>query len=436
MSFFILFLALLNLYISASIVEAKAVFAHIVVGNTASHTVDLWTTDISLAKSFGIDAFVLNIAYPDGNIPIQVANAFAAAEAADYKLWFAFDYLGGGQPWPATGDLSVAGYLNKYKDSSAYYKVDGAPLASTFEGINNIGDWAPGGIIRSAVGSIFFVPDWTSLGPGNIGASLANIEGFFSWDMWPDGPQNSTTEKDKKWIAAIDGKAYMMGVSPWFFHSSPKAWVWRGDDLWADRWAQTLELQPEFVQIVTWNDFGEASYVGPVHSMDEVPSASKAYIPGVGNDHVGWASFLPYYIARYKGVQYTIDSDHMQYWYRRAPAASGSTCGVTGNSADQQQQEYSPAEILQDGVFFSALLTGDATVQVKIGASAAVSFSGSAGINHWSLPFGGREGTVTFSVVRNGAVVKNGEGPSIGGIGSAINADGGCANYNAWVGSF
>lgn len=77
----------------------KSVFAHVVVGNTAAHTKDTWAQDISLAKSVGIDAFVLNIAYPDGNIPGQVANAFTAAEEAGsaFKLFFAFDYLGGGQ---------------------------------------------------------------------------------------------------------------------------------------------------------------------------------------------------------------------------------------------------------------------------------------------------------------------------------------------------
>jgi len=241
-------ITLLNLCVS--FVSAKSVFAHIVVGNTAAHTDATWTQDITLAKNAGIDAFVLNIAYPDSNIPIQVAKAFAAAEAAgsSFKLLFAFDYLGGGQPWPSTGSNSVASYLNQYKNSPAYFLVDGAPFVSTFEGVTHIDQWAPGGAIRGAVGNIFFVPDWTSLGPNNIGASLNNIEGFFSWDMWPNGANNMTLNPDRAWKSAIGNKAYMMGVSPWFFHSPPAAWVWRGDDLWADRWAQAIEFSPEYVQ--------------------------------------------------------------------------------------------------------------------------------------------------------------------------------------------
>lgn len=53
--------------------------------------------DITLVKDAAIDAFILNIGYGDSNVPTQVANAFAAAEAAgsSFKLAFSFDYLGG-----------------------------------------------------------------------------------------------------------------------------------------------------------------------------------------------------------------------------------------------------------------------------------------------------------------------------------------------------
>ena len=155
-------------------------FAHVVVGDTAAHTQAIWSNDITLARDAGIDAFVLNIGYPDSNIPTQVANAFAAAEALDhrFKLFFAFDYLGGGQPWPATGANSVASYLNQYKTSPVYFNYPDIPFVSTFEGTGNIDDWAPGGAIRSAVGGLYFVPDWTSLGTGGITSHLNNIEGF------------------------------------------------------------------------------------------------------------------------------------------------------------------------------------------------------------------------------------------------------------------
>ncbi|TVY62332.1 Mutanase [Lachnellula suecica] len=427
--------------LTSSASAQKYVFAHVVVGNTAAHTQATWANDISLAQASGIDAFALNMGYPDSNIPTQVANAFAAAEAAgsSFKLFFSFDYLGGGTPWPATGDNSVVSYLTQYKGSAAYFNYDDAPFVSTFEGTAtaNIADWAPGGAIRSAVGSVYFVPDWTSLGTGGIAADLDNIEGFFSWDMWPNGAVNSTDATDKAWQAATPGKTFMMGVSPWFFHSASggKDWVWRGDDLWADRWAQTLDVNPEFVEyerIVTWNDFGEAHYVGPLPAdTSEIAAGSGPYVTNMPHD--SWRDFLPYYIAAYKGTPLTPDRDQMQYWYRLSPALGGSTCGVVGNDADQGQTETTPSAILEDGIFFSAILTSAASVEVQIGSGQVVTFPGAAGINHWSVPFNGQTGVPTFSVVRDGSVVKSNTGAAIT---SSTSLSDGCVNYNGWVGSF
>jgi glucan endo-1,3-alpha-glucosidase len=246
-----LFAALTVCGIFVESVTAKYVFAHIVMGNTYSHTQATWTNDITLAKNAGIDAFVLNCGHGDPTVTNQIPIAFAAAEAAgsQFKLFFAFDYLGGGSVWPASEVITL---LNQYKGSSAYFNYNNAPFVSTFEGTGNTNDWAQGGTIRSAVGSVYFVPDWTSFSPSGISSYVNDFEGFFSWDMWPNGAVSKTDEVDFDWKMATPGKTYMMGVSPWFFHSGSggKDWVWRGDNLWADRWAQTLDVQPDFVQYV------------------------------------------------------------------------------------------------------------------------------------------------------------------------------------------
>lgn len=73
-----------------------------------------------------------------------------------------------------------------------------------------------------------------------------------SWDAWPLGAQNKHEKPDRAWLLGMGDKAYMMGVSPWFYTSLPryqKNWVWRGDDLWYDRWQQVMALQPKFVQV-------------------------------------------------------------------------------------------------------------------------------------------------------------------------------------------
>ncbi|QSZ31277.1 hypothetical protein DSL72_000840 [Monilinia vaccinii-corymbosi] len=433
-------LLLLASTLTASVISAqKYVFAHVVMGNTAHHNTDDWVNDIKTAQAAGIDAFALNVAAGDNNTPAQVAKAFTAATTlgGSFKLFFSFDYLGGTGPWPATGPDSVASYLNRYGVSPAYFKYNGQVFASTFEGVNNAGDWTPDGPIRCAVqdtvGSIYFVPDYTSLGPSGFTAQLDNVQGGFSWDMWPSGPEDMTTASDIAWQSTLGSKSYMMGVSPWFFHSdaNPIAWMWRSDDLWAQRWQQVFQIQPQFVQIVTWNDWGESSYIGPLVSDHEVPANSLKYVKDMPHEHL--LTLLPYYISKYKGTNSTLVTDSMQYWYRTSPASGGFLGGVIGNNPTQGQAEYSPNLLCQDKVFFTALLKSPAEVRVQIGNYPARSYTGKAGLNHWSQPFAGQTGNVTFSIVRNGETVKSETGAEITASSSLL---GGLTNFNSWVGGF
>lgn len=67
---------------------------------------------------------------------MSVANAFAAANAKRFKLFFSFDYAGGpGGAWPQS---EVLKYLRTYINNGAYYPTDGGqPFVPTFEGPGN-----------------------------------------------------------------------------------------------------------------------------------------------------------------------------------------------------------------------------------------------------------------------------------------------------------
>ena len=185
-------------------------------------------------------------------------------------------------------------------------------------------------------------------------------------------------------------------------------------------------------RIVTWNDCGESHYIGPLSAPSEIPTGSAIYVEN--NPHDSWRDFLPYYIAQYKGNSFDIVYDQMQYWYHTSPVAGGSTCGVIGNNPADGQTEVSPNEIVEDGVFFSALLTADATVTVQIGDGPINSYAGTAGHNHWSLPFNGQTGVPVFSVVRDGVTVNSSSNAAP--ITANTTLSNGCTNYNAWVGSW
>ena len=209
--------------------QAKAVFAHFIIGNSASSTSADWNDDINKAKAAGIDGFALNIAPGVSYTNAQLTNAYQAANAiGSFSLFLSFDYLATG-PW-ASGD--VINIINTYAGNPSQYRYNSKSLVSTFEGTNNIGDWPA---IKAATGC-FFVPDWTSLGPSGFHNQLGTAHGAFSWDAWPQYP-NAEVQSDQAWISALGGKPYMMGVSPWFYTNLPgKNWLWPSNDLWYNRW--------------------------------------------------------------------------------------------------------------------------------------------------------------------------------------------------------
>ncbi len=48
-----------------------------------------------------------------------------------------------------------------------------------------------------------------------------------------------------------------------------------GDLLWHRRWEDILTLKPDFIEIVTWNDYGESHYIGPLNSKHTDDGGSK-----------------------------------------------------------------------------------------------------------------------------------------------------------------
>jgi hypothetical protein len=57
--------------------------------------------------------------------------------------------------------------------------------------------------------------------------------------------------------------------------SYSKNWVFPSDLLWFQRWLEILTLGPTFVEMITWNDYGESHYVGPLSSKHYDDGASK-----------------------------------------------------------------------------------------------------------------------------------------------------------------
>lgn len=206
---------LLGLLAAISQAHCKAVFAHVIVGNNAAYTVKDWYKDINAAASALIDGFALNVG-DDSFTDTQLSNAYSAAEkyGNNFKLFLSFDY----GAVPGYDQNKIISRINAHSGSPAQYNyAPGKPLASTFEGWQNAGDWAN---IKDQTNA-FFIPNYSSQGPAGA-AALPNVDGLLSWDAWPVGPNDMDNSTDIQFLNALAGKPYMMPVSPWLYTNLPQ----------------------------------------------------------------------------------------------------------------------------------------------------------------------------------------------------------------------
>jgi hypothetical protein len=391
---------------------------------------DDFRDDIRLAKEAHIDGFALNVAANEEGNERSLDMMFEASDALGFKLIFSFDYAGNG-PWDKE---DVIFHIDYYSRKPSYFRHHGTqPLVSTFEGAKpeEYVDWHD---IRQRTGA-FFMPSFSSLGAKKAMATKV-VDGLFSWGAWPEGPNDMYTEVDDSYKYFLNGTGpYMMPVSPWFYTNLPKYsknWLWRGDDLWYTRWNQVWYEKPEYVQIISWNDYGESHHIGPVRTKALMAFDGAPHNYALDRPHDAWRQFLPYVIDRYKGGNPVISKEGLQVWYRLNPGRACSTGGTTGNVASHHQTVGNPSDFAQDKVFFSALLGQQYSYRVKIGDSPWTTGQwdflpdNKIGLYHASVPFNGYTGDVTVEITRGSEVIITLKGKPI-----TTNCPN---NYNPWVG--
>jgi hypothetical protein len=179
--------------------------------------------------------------------------------------------------------------------------------------------------------------------------------------------------------------------------------------LWFNRWNEILNLGPRFVEIVTWNDYGEPHYVGPLASKHTDDGNSKWV-----NDmpHDGWLEMAKPYIAAYKAGEKTlaksIQADKLVYWYR--PTSKGLNCDATDTTMQDAPNPWgnyfkgrpNGFETMEDSVFVVALLKKAGKVTAVSGQNSRT-FDAPVGASAWKVAMG--VGKQSFRLERGGQVV-------------------------------
>ncbi|KAF8577364.1 glycoside hydrolase family 71 protein [Ramaria rubella] len=307
------------------------------IGNTYasplfSYTPADWTDDIGLAFTHGIDGFALNVGSNPWQ-PKQVAAAFAAAKDTPFKLFLSFDMTS--LPGSSSSDATILReYINTYYNNPNQLRWNDEPVVSTFGGEHctfgqdsvNAGWYTA---IKEGIPPVHFIPSFFDI---SVLDALV-VDGTFNWNSsWPMGNHDIEFEGDRLHIAASKYKTYMAAVSPWFFtHYGPdswnKNWIYRADNwLYNRRWEMLVQNRDQIhiVQILSWNDYGESHYVGPIRK--DQPN-SHAWVNGF--DHHGWLKMTEYYARGFKTGSYPIiEKDQLYLWARPHAAAAHVTASA------------------------------------------------------------------------------------------------------------
>ncbi|KAJ3534356.1 hypothetical protein NMY22_g6963 [Coprinellus aureogranulatus] len=195
---------------------------------------------------------------------------------------------------------------------------------------------------------------------------------------------------------------YMAAVSPWFYtHYGPnsfnKNWIFLADQhLYVKRWESIVEsrLQVDIIQILSWNDFGESHYIGPL-TNDQPKDTTWT----TGMNHTAWLGMTKYYAEVFKTGEYPkIEKDRIYLWSRPHPA-----------NAKASEDPLAPPdnfELTEDAVWAVVFATAPSKVTLSTGDSAEnqKTFDVPAGVSKLSVPIT-PGGTMKGTVERDGKVI-------------------------------
>nr|XP_019045434.1 hypothetical protein I302_05824 [Kwoniella bestiolae CBS 10118]OCF24364.1 hypothetical protein I302_05824 [Kwoniella bestiolae CBS 10118] len=377
----------------------KKVFAHFMIGIVYAYTLESWLEDIALAKSKGIDGFALNIGLDSYSQP-QLDLAYKAAEqSGDFVCFISFDFN-----WYTVDNVTgVSDMMKRYNDLPAQFKVDGKPFVSSF--IGDGFDWAA--VSQGCGQEIYAVPFWA---PTQENADNKGLSGLFSWTAWAskdNGPIDAplTTIQDEAYINVVTkaNKAYMAPVSTWFFTHFGKEvpysknWLFKSENLWKERWDQILELGDKlnFLELVTWNDYGESHNLrnwGGLHSDDGCSKWAE------GLDHLPMLDLSIPYIKAWKSGAKTpiVERDQVFYWYR--PHLKSAECDASDNYGSKPDGW----DIVSDSIFVTTMTKLGGTLKVTSGSNQPVMKLVEPGVQSIEVPMGAGKQVFEFSTLSGG----------------------------------
>jgi hypothetical protein len=359
-----------------------------------------YTNDINLARGAGIDAFAINFGGWNVNFTEQegyLKDFYSAAETQNFKVFISIDCTS------VTDSNMVVRLTNQYANSSAQFKIDGKLVLSSFQTNPPSWNWQTD-VLDKINSPVFFIPGTLSDDASQVFSQTPG-DGFFPW-IHPTKSAQQEADTDSSFATQRDAKAkvWMAAISPWIFKrfDADNNWSQAQDDaIFIDRWQHLLQLKPDLIEVVTWNDWGESSYIGPADITDLCPSCYWDTL-----DHSAFLKMTSVFIKAYKAGQSSVTVDPADedvfFFYRLQPA---SKLGIYDTLPLPLDTEY-----LKDDIFIVSFLASEANITLTTGNSTH-QISGAVGVNKVAISW--TFGDQSLSAQRNGQLFVNKKGPSI-----------------------
>jgi len=390
------------------------VFAHYMLANqdylprdsSSERSIAFYQREIRQAQAIGIDGFALNAG---GWLkePRYIRRASEIFEAAyrlhsHFKLIFSADMCCSNDA--ADVEDMMRRFANNDRYSALYYKQNGRFVLTSFAG-EKLGPafWqqlrhdleegshpsehdAPGalhyasGVPSSAPLPIYLVPAFFWGGelpqPNDIEAGLTEslhiIDGAFYWGIagvpgLGHTPDQIPSSEAYASVLHRAGKLYMAPICFQFWGANAgRYYEYSGFSGMRGLWMDAIEVtHPEWVEIITWNDFIEGTYLSPIddpakykRANDLASSPAPPSTLHFFHSHRGATELLAFFIHWYKtGVQPAISNDSVYWAYRtQSEQESKSDAGT--------MKLYGPVENV---VYLTANLTAPAVLHVSFG---------------------------------------------------------------------
>jgi len=396
------------------------VFAHYMVCfATYGQNLDGYKREIQEAQAAGIDGFALNVgAWDDVQVYYKqrVELMYQAAEqlGTGFKLFFSVDFED-----PTNTVAMVEAYAKR--PNTFYYKNK---IVLSSYGHNDVPTQGWTGVnwtnilgqLNKDGYPVFFIPYFFSYyvhelpnyddGVGVMQKYSSILDGLFWYGA--AGLPDQLAQCNSNYNAAVHsfGKPFMASVAPHYWGENQNGigrryYDFSGGAGIVNEWQNILAIQPDWVEIVTWNDFNESSYLAPVD--DPGVYFSELQTPH-RYSHKAYLELSKRYISWFKnGTDPGIHQDGLFYFYR-----VHSTNAVALNTNDVPVTWWFGNA--KDSIFMTALLTAPAQLEISSGGSVTTN-SLPAGLNQIDTPFA--PGQQIFKLFRDGRQLVSLQGPDV-----------------------